>query len=146
MTELRLCLEQIATVKAAPHIPPAALAELRAILTRMEELVTASDAQAYGEANREFHDKLLDHCPNGKMVAMIRTLREQTERGRAVHRLQPTHSGRSLKFHKRMIRAIAAQRLEELAAVVDEHNSNILKTMEATLTVNAALETKRAAS
>lgn len=130
LTEIRLVLELSATLNAAQRFDKPTLKVLRDIVAKMEEAVSARDAVAYSELNRQFHDKIFERCANTKMVTTIRGLREQTQRGRAVHSVVPTHNRQSLLIHKRIVRTIASGDLAKLEAVMKEHNDNALHSME----------------
>lgn len=130
LTEIRLVLECCATLKAAENFDRAALKTLKDFVAKMEEAVAVKDALEYGDLNRQFHETIFEHCQNAKMVATIRGLREQTQRGRAVHSMIPTHNRQSLMIHKRIVKAIASKDLEQLEAVLKEHNNNALQAME----------------
>ncbi len=131
LTEVRLLLEKEATLQAVRDFPPEALATLKEIIQRMERANVDKNTLAYGELNRELHDAIISHCPNVKMIAFIRDLRNKTERSRAVHSRLPSHTSRSLKIHKSIVRAIASGKHDQLATLLDEHNGYTLIALKA---------------
>lgn len=130
MTEIRLVLEYAATLKAAASLDAGTLSRLEDLVSLMERAVSSKDARAYSDLNRQFHETIFEHCPNAKMIATIHSMRERTQRGRAVHRLVPTHNQQSFRLHRQIIEAIASKDLEKLDTALKEHNNNALRAME----------------
>jgi DNA-binding GntR family transcriptional regulator len=65
-------LEGYATALAAPLLTPDAIAELREINMTMNAALEASDIAAAKDANRQFHVRLYDACPNDHLMGLVR--------------------------------------------------------------------------
>src|SRR5687768_8775034 len=71
---VRMHLEVLATAEAVPHHSPETLAELAAILERMDRQAEARQAQRFTEANRRFHTLLYQPGPNRTLTEEIQVL------------------------------------------------------------------------
>jgi DNA-binding GntR family transcriptional regulator len=65
-------LEGYATALAAPHLTPDNIAELREINRSMGAALEVSDIGAAKDANRRFHVRLYDACPNDHLMGLVR--------------------------------------------------------------------------
>lgn len=121
LTEVRAILEPEATIAAMPHIGATAVRELGGILNDMEAAAGRGDSAAYGKLNRKFHARIIEHCPNSKLVCMIKDLWDRAERGRLVFR-DASHISESLAHHRDMLAHIANQNATALRRVVTDHS------------------------
>jgi len=64
--------EGYATALAAPHLTAADLQELTAINRGMRTALRDEDVQAFSDANRAFHARILNRCPNSIMAGQLR--------------------------------------------------------------------------
>ncbi len=94
--DLRIILEPIAMRDSMAHTDAQHRDEVEAAYARLAG--PFDDLAAALEAHREFHLTLLDRCPNRRMVALIGSLHDQSERYQAVgtittpdHPLWDTH-------------------------------------------------------
>jgi DNA-binding GntR family transcriptional regulator len=78
-------VEGAATALAAPHIPEEALAGAAELNQRMRASLRDFDPVAFTRLNHEFHEALYEHCPNPRLVELVRrgwarmaTIREST--------------------------------------------------------------------
>ena len=72
--ELRATLDQMAGRKLAQAITPEQLAELRAVVKRMQDAAIRDDREGYHLANLRFHDALVEFAGNAKLLQMYRRL------------------------------------------------------------------------
>lgn len=140
LTEVRAILEPEATLAAAPHLTPGMLDELRAMLDAMRELIDDGDSEQYGRLNRRFHELILEQAPNRKLVALVKDLWGQADRGRLVYRKGPDFLVESVRQHADIVDAIANRDYTALREVVTAHSQYGLNAVRS-LAAEAALET-----
>jgi len=107
--DVRASLDEMIGRRVAERADPGQLAQLRALIGRMETAAAARDTGGYYAANIEFHDSLAQFAGNLKLLEMYRRLvnelslyrRKTIERGGAI---LPT----SMREHKKIVEAIAA--------------------------------------
>lgn len=142
LTEVRSILEPEATVAAAPHIDARTIAQLREMLAQMRRLGKRNAAEEYGRLNRRFHTTILDHAPNQKMVALVKDLWGQADRGRMVYRKGPSFLGESMRQHTQIVDAIEARDAQALRRIVAAHSQYGLNAVRS-LAAQAALATTK---
>lgn len=130
LTEVRVLIEPPATVLAARRLPAAVLPRLNAMLKQMERQLIRGNAAAYGALNREFHDMILEHCPNRRLLELVRGTRDRASRGRAVYATVPEHMKTSLSHHRRMVELIARRQYDELREVSEIHMLHVLSAVQ----------------
>ena len=72
--EVRALLEEWVGRKLAQTATAAHVKELRALVERMDRAVAKNDVDAWHALNLEFHDRLVTHAGNAKLLAMYRRL------------------------------------------------------------------------
>lgn len=80
--ELREAVEPLASRLATPNVGRAELLRMEECLHRMERV---DDAPAWLSANAEFHAQVYEQSRRPRMIRMIATLRNQTDRYMRVH-------------------------------------------------------------
>lgn len=78
-------VEGAATALAAPHIPEQALAKAAELNQRLRASLRDFDPVTFTRLNHEFHETLYEHCPNPRLIEVVRrgwarmaTIREST--------------------------------------------------------------------
>jgi DNA-binding GntR family transcriptional regulator len=142
LTEVRSILEPEATVAAAPHIDPQMIAKLREMLAEMRRLMKRNAAQDYGRLNRRFHTTILEQAPNQKLVALVKDLWGQADRGRMVYQKGPRFLDESMRQHTQIVDAIEARDFAGLRRIVVAHSQYGLNAVRslAAQAAQAALE------
>ena len=64
--------EGYSTALAAPHLTATDVRELATINKRMRAALRDESVQAFSDANRAFHTRILSRCPNAIMVGQLR--------------------------------------------------------------------------
>jgi DNA-binding GntR family transcriptional regulator len=81
---------------------------LQALHRESSRAVEAGDVEAYGEANKRFHDCLYDSCLNGFLVEQLIHIRQRTGPYRRHRLTDPVHIARSWKEHAAIVDAVLA--------------------------------------
>lgn len=84
---------------------------------------------AYMNANRNFHLAMYDECGNAHLLRMIVVLFDLSERYQRTALRYSSRSARSRQDHTRMMEAVLAENENELARLIDEHNSGTKQTV-----------------
>lgn len=126
LTEARALIEPSATVAAARAMPEGTVGMLRKLLETMRGAKDEVGDADYARLNREFHQAILQHCPNRTLVALIEDLWDRAERGRAVFRFFEGHRETSLAQHEEIVRHIEARDFEGLSRVSAAHSAHAL--------------------
>jgi DNA-binding GntR family transcriptional regulator len=72
--QVRMGLEGLAVELATPHLTPADLANLRALVAAMDQAIETRQVQAYLDANSQFHLSLYSACGNPVLLRSIESL------------------------------------------------------------------------
>lgn len=108
--DVRANLDEMIGRRVAERAGPEQLANLRALVARMEAAATAKNTGDYYAANIAFHDALVQYAANLKLLGMYRRLvnelslyrRKSIERGVAI-------LPNSVREHRKIVDAIAAR-------------------------------------
>ena len=120
--DARLALEVFAARSAAADLPPDGLLELRALLAATHVAVDNqqfTDKAAYLDANREFHEAIVDLPGNAVISEMYRRLNVHQLVDRAILGLPSNDAGASTEEHTEIVEAIAAGDATRAAAAVE---------------------------
>jgi len=120
--DVRANLDDMIGRRVAERAGPAELAQLRALIARMEAAVAGKNTSDYYAANIAFHDLLAQFAANSKLLEMYRRLvnelslyrRKTIERGGAI---LPT----SVREHRKIVEAIAAKDGALAGSLMYEH-------------------------
>ncbi|WP_194744972.1 GntR family transcriptional regulator [Thermaurantiacus tibetensis] len=120
---LRSMVEAHAAARAATRIDAEALEELRAINARLEAAIArpSADIQAFLEANRAFHARILAAAASPRLPAILSLLVEQPVVRRTAQRYGRDALERSAAEHAELVRALAAHDPEWARAVMTGH-------------------------
>ncbi|MDF2764974.1 MAG: transcriptional regulator, GntR family [Rhodospirillales bacterium] len=125
---VRMHLEVLATAEAVPHHTPETLAELAAILERMDRQAEARQAQRFTEANRRFHTLLYQPGPNRTLTEEIQVLWDRVWRARArsIFALDPSRMQAAQTEHWAIFEAARAGDPEAAAVAMAAHRVKTL--------------------
>ena len=126
ITEARVALESLIASEAARRATPDDHAELRAIVTRMREVVSSARAGSYSELNAAFHRQLRlasRHTVASELVANLRN--------RAAHHqyrlaIMPGRPAESLEQHAAIADAVVAGDEAGAAAAMRAHLASVV--------------------
>ena len=120
--DVRASLDEMIGRRVAERANPEQLAQLRALIARMEAAAAARNTGEYYAANIEFHDALAQCAANVKLLDMYRRLvkelslyrRKTIERGGTILPI-------SMKEHRKIVEAIAARDGATAGRLMYEH-------------------------
>ena len=120
---LRGMLEAHAAGRAARRLTPEALSALRTSNTRVEAAVKreAPDMAAFLEANRAFHNLIIEAAQSPRLAATLATLVEQPIVRRTARQYGRAQLERSLREHDELIQAFDARDAGWAQAVMTAH-------------------------
>ncbi|HEX6101992.1 MAG TPA: GntR family transcriptional regulator [Alphaproteobacteria bacterium] len=125
---VRMHLEVLATAEAVPHHSSETLAELAAILERMNRQAEGRQAQRFTEANRRFHTLLYQPGPNRMLTDEIQVLWDRVWRARArsIFALDPGRMQAAQTEHWAIFEAARAGDPDAAAAAMAAHRAKTL--------------------
>jgi DNA-binding GntR family transcriptional regulator len=97
---IRAELEELATCRAVPNLNPAQVAELAAIIERMEAATGAQDFAQLMELNRNFHFTIYDTSELPLLMEMMSSLWNRSSLYRRVFTYLPERAIPALQEHK----------------------------------------------
>ena len=111
--QVRAAVEGLAARLATPYLTGLAIESMEGHLNEMREHALAQDVEASLRAGGNFHDILLDHCPNKPLREIVELVRTRIQRYR---QLVATLRDREVRVgeHRAILRALS--RRDELAA------------------------------
>src|SRR3954447_22999292 len=116
--DLRILLEPLAMRASMAHTDGLHAEEVADAYVRLAG--PFDDLGAALEAHREFHLALLARCPNRRMLALIGTLHDQSERYQAVGTItSPDHP--LYETHRDLVDVFASGDAEAMASLVERH-------------------------
>jgi DNA-binding GntR family transcriptional regulator len=121
---IRAAVEGAAVRAAAPHVSPAALEQLRALVQRLD----TTPAAEYPRVNFEFHALTFAACPHPLLKSMAESALERTRRAPTV-RFLPSYMADSQRQHRALLEAIErrdGEFAERIAKGHAEHSGNLL--------------------
>ncbi|MBU6483694.1 MAG: FCD domain-containing protein [Betaproteobacteria bacterium] len=119
--ELRAVLDQYAGRRAAQNAAPADVAELRALVDRMERAVAGGDVDAYLDANVAFHDRIVQLAGNPKLTLLYRRLVNELHLHRRASLGQAGRLPVSIREHRAIVASIASGRAEAAGRALYDH-------------------------
>lgn len=122
--EMRGGLDVMAGRKLAAVIADDGIAELRAMVSRMEDSARHRAINDYFPLNIAFHDRLVEMAGNGKLLAIYRRLVDETY---LLRRRSLTRGGGfavSNVEHRAIVDALATRDPDRVAAAVEAHIRN----------------------
>jgi DNA-binding GntR family transcriptional regulator len=118
---LRRLIEPPTVQQVTPRIPASAIPELRELARTIVEHAAAGDLIAYMEADRRFHQAILEYSDNQRLVSLVAELRSHTRLlGLAEMAEQGTLAG-SAAEHLELVDLIAARDAESAGELMSRH-------------------------
>jgi DNA-binding GntR family transcriptional regulator len=127
---LRIALEGTAGRLGAARLDEAALARMRGLLPEMAAIVARHDPAAWIEVDWPFHAALYQAAGHPRLLATIRTLREEVGRYRLLGLAQPRELESSLAGHEAILTAGARRDGAEVERIIRtslEHTRDCLR-------------------
>lgn len=101
-------LEGYATALAAPEMGDKGIAKLAEITDEMVRAMERIDALAFGRLNQDFHAVIYDHCPNPRLVELLRDAARRLDAIRRTVFVQiPYRGADSVREHRELIELIS---------------------------------------
>jgi DNA-binding GntR family transcriptional regulator len=101
---VRQLLEGEAAARAATHMSPQALAELKALHERMRPAAARGDANTFSALNHAFHAAIFASCGNPILVRQIEQAGAIYPRTRAIFVMFPQRAASAQREHREIIR------------------------------------------
>jgi DNA-binding GntR family transcriptional regulator len=127
---LRIALEGTAGRLGAERVNQDVLDRMRALMPAMAEIVACRDAAAWLEIDWPFHSALYEAAGHPRLLATIRTLREEVGRYRLLGLAQPQELELSLQSHRAILAACAERDGAEVERIIRaslEHTRDCLR-------------------
>ena len=119
--ELRAVLDQYAGHRAAQNAAPADIAELRALVDRMERAVAGGDVDGYLDANVAFHDRIVQLAGNPKLTLLYRRLVNELHLHRRASLGQAGRLPVSIREHRAIVASIASGQAAAAGRALYDH-------------------------
>ena len=122
---IRSHLESVATGLAADRITEEELAELDALMTKMDAAVEAQDGPAFSDLNREFHRTIIASCGNDMLRDLTMDIWQRHSGFQRVFRKVPERLLISHREHQGIMAALRAHDSEEAARLALLHKRSV---------------------
>ena len=122
---IRSHLESIATGLAAERITDAELAELDALMAKMDDAVDAQDGPAFSDLNREFHRTIVASCGNDMLRDLTMDIWQRHSGFQRVFRQVPERLAVSQREHEGIMAALRAHDAEAAARLALLHKRSV---------------------
>lgn len=119
--ELRAVLDQYAGRRAAQNAAPADIAELRALVDRMERAVAGGNVDVYLDANVAFHDRIVQLAGNPKLTLLYRRLVNELHLHRRASLGQAGRLPVSIREHRAIVASIASGQAAAAGRALYDH-------------------------
>jgi DNA-binding GntR family transcriptional regulator len=136
--ETRAVLEGLIARKAAEAATPADIAELRAIVSRMRDLLDAGELLASSQPNITLHATIQRIADHPTVERVVSTLNSQLVRFQYRTILQPGRPEESLAEHVAIVDAIEAGDGEAAEAAMRRHLSKVAEALRAAVAARTA--------
>ena len=122
---IRSHLESVATGLAADRITEDELAELDALMTKMDAAVEAQDGPAFSDLNREFHRTIIASCGNDMLRELTMDIWQRHSGFQRVFRKVPERLRISQGEHEGIMAALRAHDSEQAARLALLHKRSV---------------------
>jgi DNA-binding GntR family transcriptional regulator len=119
--EVRKVLESTAVRLAILNLNSAAVSRLRSILNEISQALGTGDLEAYGLADREFHDTIAQLTQNETLIATLDRLGGQIQLIRSMANRNHTVVELAAAERPEIVDAMQAGNADEAAALMEEH-------------------------
>jgi len=130
---IRSHLESIATGLAADRITDDELAELDALMAKMDAAVEAQDGPAFSDLNREFHRTIIASCGNDMLRELTMDIWQRHSGFQRVFRMVPERIAASQSEHEGIMDALRARDPKRAAALALWHKRSVGDTVSTLL-------------
>lgn len=137
--EVRKALESLAMRLAIRKLSQEHLEEIRTILDQVQEALDRGDIAAYTEADRRFHQAILQITGNETLVESLNRLAAQIQMVRILANRDPEVVERTAQERPRILAALEARDADTAARLMEEHIDGVRRSIVAQL---EALEQK----
>ena len=143
--EVRAALDRLAGRKLAAAIRPEQLAELRAVVRRMQDAAATGDAEGYHDANLRFHAALIEFAGNAKLIQMYQRLVNELNLFRRHTLAEPKRLRESTLEHQKILALIEHGQADAAGEMLYEHAmESRARVHTLAASVPAAVEVRRA--
>lgn len=119
--EVRKGLESMAVRLATPHLTEAAIAELHEILAGIDAALQDADLEAYGLADRRFHETIAQLSENQTLITLLAHLSEQVQLIRTMANQDPSVVEITAMERPGIVDAMVAGDVAEATRLMEEH-------------------------
>lgn len=119
--EVRKGLESMAVRFAIPNLTQGSIAELRTILGEIESALIASDLEAYGFADKRFHDAIAQLSGNQTLITLLTHLSGQVQLIRTMANQDPSIVEITAMERPEIVDAMAVRDVSRATALMEEH-------------------------
>lgn len=138
--ELRAHLESLAIRLSPPGLRPSQSAQIEQLLDNLDAAAAKSDYKTYGELNRQFHRKLLENCPNSRLLEMIDRLWDGQAGIQQVFRLDHSRTSESSREHRQIVDAFQSGDMHLASDLIVEHRRKVAISANAMLVTHSDLD------
>jgi DNA-binding GntR family transcriptional regulator len=128
---IRSHLESIATGLAAERITDAELAQLDALMRRMQAAVDAHDGPRFSELNVEFHRTIVASCGNDMLRELTMDIWQRHSGFQRVFRMVPDRPAQSQSEHEGILAALRDHDAERAARLALLHKRSVGESVSA---------------
>jgi DNA-binding GntR family transcriptional regulator len=128
---IRSHLESVATGLAADRITEDELAELDALMAKMDAAVEAQDGPAFSDLNRDFHRTIIASCGNDMLRELTMDIWQRHSGFQRVFRIVPERLGLSQREHVGIMAALRAHDSEQAARLALLHKLSVRDSVSA---------------
>ncbi len=122
---IRSHLESIATGLAAERITAAELAELDALMTKMDDAVVAQDGPTFSDLNQQFHRSIVGCCGNDMLRELTMDIWQRHSGFQRVFRKVPRRLATSQEEHRGIMAALHRHDAGEAARLALLHKLSV---------------------
>lgn len=134
---IRSHLESVATGLAAERITEGELAELDALMTKMDAAVEAQDGPTFSDLNREFHHTIIASCGNDMLRELTMDIWQRHSGFQRVFRKVPERLRISQDEHEGIMAALRAHDSDEAARLALLHKMSVRDSVSTLVDENA---------
>ncbi|MCM3585959.1 GntR family transcriptional regulator [Mesobacillus maritimus] len=122
--ETRTILEKEIVGMIVPLVPPEDFSELENLLSKSKEAMAEEDPYKILELNTSFHEKLMNYCPNLRMVQLLNHVRSLLLIYRANINKKAKNNLEIYKEHLEILKAIKARDVQQAKQLIEVHMQN----------------------
>lgn len=132
---VRIALESLAMRLAIPKLSQENIAFIRSILDDVDEALFQEDMDAYAEADRRFHNTIVELTGNQPLVELLERLSIQIQMVRIIANRDPEVVERTSHERPRILAALEARNADEAARLMEEHIDGVRRAVVAQIEI-----------